>query len=854
MTKSSAVFTIVSKNYLSYARVFTNSFIKFHPNAKVFVLLADRIDGFFDPKKEKFEIIEANKIGIEEWASFSFKYNILEFNTALKPFFFKYLFKKYNFRKIIYFDPDTLVINDLRKLFKILDYYSILLMPHITNPINDGKKPDEIDFLKSGSYNLGFIGLANTPVTKKFLKWWQSRVYDKCLYSVEEGLFVDQKWIDLVPSLFSDYFILRDPGYNVAYWNLHERRVTLDDTESLKRIRVNKKPLYFFHFSGFDPGRPSFVSVHQTRFSLNNNLKYLKGLFERYRDLLYENNYKETKNWSYKYGQFDNGVKVNDIIRRIYLSLDTKEKKKFRDPFSTNSKSSFFNWLQRPKGKKVEKQPYLTNLLFKMYQGRPSLKANFPAILNNSLQRHKFMEWIKFYGRYEFNLDNAFLKPIEKETIREFVPKGFLKSVVHRVLYLPAVQKNKFLVKRLLGSNNFYRLRNFVHSSLWGSSVAHVPIDSNKVNKKKGKRVRKIGLNIAGHVSAESGTGEAVRSLIKATGAVKIPYITNRYEINVYRKKDATFKNFTYYNPYDINLVSINADQADSFYSYFSNRYFQGKYNIGYWLWEQSDFPNEWQDRLQYYDEIWTASSFSQDAISKVATIPVVKVPLVVCCPEKVRYGRKHFRIPGKKFIFLYIFDFLSVFERKNPIALVAAFKKAFSKGDNVLLVLKSVNSKYNNEALGDLKTVCKNASITYLDGYMSREEIFSLLHLCNSYVSLHRSEGYGYTMFEAMYYKKPVIATGYSANTEIMNSSNSYSVDYDLVTLDRDYGPYKKGTMWAEPNIDNAASLMRYVYENPQEAAFVGNKASQSVESQLNEKKIGGLIKKRLQIIKSAF
>ena len=189
---SPIIFTIISKNYLSYARVFTQSFHKYHPNIKVFVLLVDELGGYINPKKENFEIIEVSKIGIRNFKSFAFKYNILELNTAVKSFFIEYLFKKYKFNKILYFDPDILVINNLNKLFEILDHHSILLIPHITKPINDNYKPGEINFLKSGSYNLGFIGLANTGTTKNFLKWWQERVYDNCLYKVENGLFVDQ--------------------------------------------------------------------------------------------------------------------------------------------------------------------------------------------------------------------------------------------------------------------------------------------------------------------------------------------------------------------------------------------------------------------------------------------------------------------------------------------------------------------------------------------------------------------------------------------------------------------------------------------------------------------------------------
>lgn len=843
--KNIAIFTIISKNYIAYARVFTESLLKQHPNIKAFVLLVDEMGDHINPKKEIFEIIEVSKIGIRNFNSFAFKYNILELNTAVKPFFIEYLFKKYKFGKILYFDPDILVTNNLNKLFKILGRHSILLIPHITKPINDGCKPDEIDFLKSGSYNLGFIGLANTKTTKNFLKWWQDRVYDNCLYDVQHGLFVDQKWIDLVPSLFNDYYILYDPGYNVAYWNLHERNI-ISNGRNIEDIKVNKKPLYFFHFSGFDPDRISLVSKHQTRFSLEGNARHLKDLFEVYGKLLYEKGFKESRRWPYLYGSFDNGVKICDFIRRIYLSLPDKKKAMFGDPFSSQKKNSFYEWLNAPKTIKKDGQPYITNLLYELYESRDDLKVVFPDVLNKD--KLKFMEWVKYQGRYELNLDKELLKSLEGRLESGSFIRNFIRRTLNIFLYHQLVQKNKFVIKRFIGSGRYYGVRNFLNSVSFGFSrdIGHT------TNRSYLKRlpISRSGVNVAGHITAESGTGEAVRSAIKCIRSVNVPLEINNFEINVYRREDKTFKNFTSYNPYRFNLICINAEQSDTFYRLMGKGYFQEKYNIGYWLWEQSIFPNEWLDRFKYFDEVWTASSFSQEAISKKSPIPVLKIPLAIDSIIQTKYDRKYFSLPKDKFIFLFVFDFLSVFERKNPLAVIDAFKKMLASSPNALLVLKAVNYKYNLKAFQNLKEGIRNLPIKLIDKYLSRTEVNSIINACDCYVSLHRSEGFGYTMFEAMYWGKPVIATAYSGNMDIMNINNSFLVKYKIIELDRDYGVYRKGTTWVEPDIDHAAALMEFVYKNPDRAKIVGDRASKDVISQLDVKTVGEVIKNRLQVI----
>ena len=259
-----AACTIISKNYLALARTLADSFHRFHPEMPFFVLLVDEVEDYFKPEDEKFYLVGIDELNIPDINSFCFKYNILELNTAVKPYFLLRLFEKYCLNKLIYFDPDILITEKVSHLFELLDTYSVILVPHITEPIEDSFKPSELDLLQAGTYNLGFIALAGIPTTRRLLSWWQKRVYEEGLLAPARGMHVDQKWIDLVPGLFENVLILREPGYNVAYWNLHSRILSILDGH----ITVNGEPGYFFHFSGFDPLNISLISKHQNRFTL----------------------------------------------------------------------------------------------------------------------------------------------------------------------------------------------------------------------------------------------------------------------------------------------------------------------------------------------------------------------------------------------------------------------------------------------------------------------------------------------------------------------------------------------------------------------------------------------------------
>lgn len=364
-----------------------------------------------------------------------------------------------------------------------------------------------------------------------------------------------------------------------------------------------------------------------------------------------------------------------------------------------------------------------------------------------------------------------------------------------------------------------------------------------------------FGVNLTGHITGDFGLAEAARGTLRAMQAAGIPFKIMDLKVGGQPNSDTSYTKFSEDNPYPINIVQTNPNWVEQILAgYFpgiGSGYFQGKYNIGVWLWELPAFPAQWQWAFDLFDEIWTPSNFCAEAFAAVSQVPVLKIPVSLVFPQP-SLTRADLQLPADKFIFLFIFDFGSSFERKNPFATIEAFKQAFGQANqDVLLVLKFANSHYFPERRAQLKELTEDwPSIQFIDGHLKKEEIHGLVNSCDCYVSLHRAEGFGLTMSEAMYYGKPVIATAYSSNMEFMNVGNSFPVKYELLTTTEDYGAYPKGSVWAEPDVDHAAALMQYVFNNYQAAQTVGDRAAKEISSLLSPPTVGKKIRSRLEFI----
>lgn len=423
MDTTPVVCTIVSNNYLAYARVFTRSFLERHPDGKVYVLIVDRPDSALRYDAEPFEAVFVESLGIPGFPHFSFRYSILELNTAVKPWFLLHLHRTGGYDRICYFDPDILITGDLSEIYDRLGTADAVLTPHVTAPIEDDRIPSERDFLLSGMYNLGFLGIAFNERTLPYLDWWHRRLYKECLHEVERGLFVDQRWMDFAPAFLARAEIYRDLGCNVAYWNLMHRSLSHRDGA----WRVGDAPLRFFHFSGYRLDRPELISKYQNRFALSNRPD-LEALFHEYGERITAEGHPELSRLPYRFGFFDDGTPVPDLAR-VALRRTDPDGRRWPDPFAAPGAGSYLSWLREPDDPRAE--ALLPRLALMLWDQRPDLQQAFPRL--DREDRARFADWFahgvegKAYGE-------TFTRPVAESLRRiQHLPCAQVKTVRQKV-------------------------------------------------------------------------------------------------------------------------------------------------------------------------------------------------------------------------------------------------------------------------------------------------------------------------------------------------------------------------------------------------------------------------------------
>jgi len=367
---------------------------------------------------------------------------------------------------------------------------------------------------------------------------------------------------------------------------------------------------------------------------------------------------------------------------------------------------------------------------------------------------------------------------------------------------------------------------------------------------------RPFGVNLAGYLTGENGLGESARLRAHALETAGIPVALNNVVHQQLVNAERVDAPVSRDNPYRFNLVWVNAPEADGFARRAGPGYFAGHYNIGYWVWEMPAFPDDWLSRFRYYDEIWVPSTFVQDCIAPRSPVPVVRIPHSIRpdrhVPGRAQAWRHEAGVPDGAFVFLFVFHFHSVFERKNPLALIDAFKRTLATEQDAFLVIKTAGGAATR-GLALMHEAARGSNVRIIDGVLRKDDVDRLIADCDCYVSLHRSEGFGLTLVEAMTHGKPVIATGYGGNTDFMTRENSHPVGYQLVELARDVGPYRKGWRWADPDVGEAAALMRHVHEHREDARRLGARARRDVEQELHPARIGALVRLRLESLSPA-
>jgi glycosyltransferase involved in cell wall biosynthesis len=753
--------TICARNYLASALLLAESLQRTHPDWPLSVLLVD-IE-IADKARYELDYPAIQWLAPEElsWtadalARMKLYYDVTEFSTALKPALLEKLLV--TDEAAMYLDPDIEVFGSLAELERLAIDRQIVLLPHITKPVpRDGLDPKEETFLLSGQFNLGFIAVSREAT--QFLEYWNERLEFNSKIDHANGYFTDQRWVDAVPSLF-EHVVVKRPGYNVAYWNLHEYELSLSDGgTSDTDVRVNGEPLRFFHYSGHSFTEPAKLS----RFALEPRVRaernpVLLGILLRRAERMRSLNLPEVP---YRWNRFPDHRPVCEAIRKGFW-LECVDAKKGSElppsPFSPAGLEGFDAWADEM----VEGN--LPRISLVLWRGNSTLQSLYPEPTFSD--RAKFLEAMAF--------DQDFLQvapPKAVETIQAEVPRS----------------------TRLLP-----------------------------------------GFNLVGYLAGEFGMGVYGRLFhdLIARDGLPISSTTLPAENHSHRAQSRSFERGLRYSA---NLLVMNADALGHFEHDPLWGEMKSRPTVGAWAWELPTMSQDLVKASRNLAEIWCGSTFIRKSLEDSGvTIPIHVHPLSYREPFRTHLTKVDFGLSPDSFTFGFVFDTSSVPKRKNPAGLLCSYLEAFDQGDGVELVIKTMRGRGNN-IWNELHELSKGRTDVHLiDAVWTEAKIRGFYQVIDAYASLHRSEGIGLTLFNAMASGTPVIATGWSGNLDFMNTENSILISYVLQPVGLGAEPYPADAVWAEPDYQEAVKAMREFARNPQEACSLGERGQRALRERM--------------------
>ena len=605
-----------------------------------------------------------------------------------------------------------------------------------------------------------------------------------------EILSSDQSHSPIVEDPFGivPHAVVTTPGFAVGYWNLDPKSFT----SSQRGYEIGGQPLRSFDFRGYDPDKPHLLSKYQglePRILLSEYPAIAK-ICDEYLEKIIRVAQDDNQARGPRPGFLPSGLRLDQRMLRLYR--DALEK--WRAGQNPEPPSPF-----GPEGEEAfvkwlnepvgQTQKRVTRYMLEVREEREDVKIAFPDPLGADAAG--FRDWYLLYGRDELDLPAA-LVPYDARVYD-------------------------------------------------AADASRAPLD-----------VAAGSVNVAGYFRAELGIGVAARSILSALDAAGIPFNTISFDATANRQSYPFADRVSENQAADINIVCINPDQLSVFAEQTGPALRHGRYTIGVWFWEVEDFPKQFHGAFNYVDEIWVASAFMRQTFLKVSPKPVFKFQLPVLAPQvDPALSRADLGLPDK-FVFLFSFDFLSVLERKNPLGLIKAFTTAFSNGEGPALVIKTINGDKRTLEMEKLRYASRGRSdVIVMDGYLSQIENNTLTALSDCYVSLHRSEGFGLTIAEAMALGKPAIATAYSGNLEFMTAENSYLCPARRCEVGPEREPYPADSHWSEPNLEAAAGLLQRVYTHQAEAQGRGLRAAEDIKRFQSPARAGAIISERLATIR---
>jgi glycosyltransferase involved in cell wall biosynthesis len=744
-TKPRRLCTIAARNYGPSVRLLVDTFAAHHPDIPVTVLFVDaRPEDRFPDYPCEVIAPDALAMDRDDFLRMATYYDVTALSTALKPFFLQHLLDR-GAESVMYLDPDIEVFAPLDDLFALANERQIVLTPHVMKPMpRDGLNVAEETILVSGQFNLGFITLS--AAARPFLDYWSERTQMLALSDHSHAYFTDQRWVDAVP-VFFEHIVCRDPSCNVAYWNLHERSLDVDEAG---KWTVDGAPLRFFHYSGHDPTDPLKLSRHvipPERILVDERPPLQRLLRERSERMLRLESPDDAPPYGWK--RSADGIELDPMIRRLYWNAvrDAEEEGDPRPPHAFQEDGRpFTDWLLEP----AAPDALLTRFQYALWNEYAHYQRLFPEPLGADAER--------FIDAARVDPTLLGLTPARLRPPPPAVPGG-----------LP-------------------------------------------------------GVNLVGDLDDGLGVGTAATMVARMIRASGMPLATATLRATEHQNGHRV-RGTLGGAPFGLSILASGPEELLGFAKTPEFVEHEPRTRVGVWSWEVDKMPASMLRAFDLVDEVWCASDHVQSALTGLSDRPVHKHPLAIRVPTAApALTRADLSLPEDKFLFGFVFDYHSVLARKNPLGLIDAYRRAFGPADGAALVLKTVNaSSAAGRAATVREAVAGRPDIHLLDQHFDEIEMRGLFHLLDCYTSLHRGEGLGLTIANAMAAGTPAIATGWSGNLEFMDARDSMLIPHTLVEVGPDAAPYPEDACWAEPDLDAAAGAMRKLFESPDHAAELG-------------------------------
>ncbi len=764
----------------------------------MWTLVIDDFSRYINPAQEPFTILTPTDVGCDEFTHMALRYSVLELSTAVKPWLLRHLLAATG-QAVTYLDPDIRIYGSLQHLDELAESHGVVLIPHNSKPIpQDGRKPSQVDVMISGTYNLGYVSLAPRPEVDWLLDWWADRLRRDCRVDPVWGYFVDQRWFDPVPAFLSDLAIVRDPEYNLAYWNLHERRLVHEDG----RYLVDGRPLSFFHFSGFDPEQPLRLSRYQDRIDVLDQ-PVLERLLAGYAAEVMSEGHAVSRHWPYLYERLPDGTQPDDRIRELFDEFADEHAGAVASPFTIEGAHSFNTWLR---GQAPGAPPGISRALARIYEDRADVKGAFPDLAGADLAA--LLNWAGEQGA------------AEEPVLARLTMNGIREAVAPAAGSEPSRQPPRFAPAK----------------------EPSAPL-----------RAAPWGVNVVGEFCAQSEIEEVARAVVSALDSSGVRALPVRSRSSAPSSAAPPYATVVSADaPFSLNVICLDPGRLSEFRQEAGWEFFAGRYSVGLWLAAPQRARDPFSEHVSLLEEIWAPSAHAAIALRELTTPPVQVIRIPVMLPALAR-TRAELGLAQDKFLFHLRVDYRESFERQNPVAVIDAFRTAFAAGENAGLVLDCLNADSDQQAHARLcSAAAPHDGILVLDDDRSLAVARAVTSVCNCYVSLHRATTFGLAMAEAMWSATPVIATGYSGNLDFMSRENSYLVDHRLVPVEAGDAADSPHGGWAEPDVAHAATLMQRAFENREATAALGATAAKSIRRTHSPQVAGEIMRRRSESIRA--